>query len=140
MSFMGRLRSLVYPRFTASRLASRKWWFCLFVCGAAVGLDIAGRPIGYDYAGAISAITTALIGMQTWLDRDIPTRGHWTPNRTLGRKWLTGSVAVAGLFVAAGIGFVMHPSTLSLLGAVMGAWLGSQTYLDYRAGKAQEGK
>ena len=128
----------LFPRFTASRLASRKWWLALFVCAAAVGLDLAGRPIGYDYAAAISTVATALIGMQTWLDRDIPRRGHWTPQRTLGRKWGTGTLVIGGLFVAAGIGFVMDPSTLTVIGAVIGAWLGSQTYLDYRAGRSGE--
>lgn len=139
MSYLTRLRARIYPRMTHSRLLSRKWWFCLCVCGVAVGLDIAGRPIGYDYYAAISGIATALIGMQTWLDRDIPRSGHWTPSRTLGRKWLTGGVAVIGLFAAAGAGLVMDSSTLALIGTVMGAWLGSQTYLDYRAGRPQKG-
>jgi len=97
-------------------------------------LDAVGRPLPFEYATTISGIATTLIGMQTWLDTREPKSGHWTRGRTLSRKWTTGTVAIVGLFGAAGAGVVLESSTLTLVGTVLGAWLAGQTYLDYRAG------
>ena len=125
-------------RWTRNRLFSRRWWLCLSVCGVAAALDIAGRPLDFGTGSAISGIAVALISMQTWLDSGVPTSGHWTPHRTLSRKWTTGVLTIGGLFGLSVYGLVLDSATLSVVAGVMGSWIGSQTYLDYRAGKAQK--
>ena len=124
---------------TQSRLFSRRWWLCILVDLIAIALDLLGRPVTYDMGLAIGAVAVALITMQTWLDTRIPCRGRWTPNRTLGRKWATGLAVIAGLFVMAGMGVMLLSATLTLVSSVTAAWIGSQTYLDYRAERAQKG-
>ncbi len=122
-----------------SDLLSRRWWLCTIVCAGAIATDLAGRPLGYDSGGAIGAIAVALISTQTYLDRREPCRGHWSKARTLRRKWWTGISAIAALFAVAGYGLTLDSATVTLVSGVAGAWLGSQTYLDYRAGQAQNG-
>ena len=53
---------------TEHRLMSRKFWIVVVFCCAAIGLDVAGRPLGEPTLGAVRDVVLAFVGVQGFVD------------------------------------------------------------------------